>query len=125
MKRVPYEIDPRERRAADRAFRMVKAFREVDSKMPSSYLAAFLAVALKPGYGPTEYAKELGTIQPIASRILLEIGAQPRGGMQGLGLVDRRASAESLRNQEYYLTPKGRALLRKIAAALDNVPDRP
>jgi DNA-binding MarR family transcriptional regulator len=98
---------------------------QVEPRMPSSYMEAFLVVALKPGYGPTEYAKELGTIQPIASRILLEIGAQPRGGTEGLGLVDRRVSDESLRNQEYYLTPKGKELLRKIAAALDMLPNRP
>ena|SRR5215204_5236996 len=101
------------------AFRVVSAFRKVDPKMPTSYMAALLAVAMKPGHGPTEYAKDLGTIQPIMSRILLEIGVPVREGAQGLGLVDRRVSAESLRNQEYYLTQKGKALLREIAAALE------
>jgi DNA-binding MarR family transcriptional regulator len=114
------EPDERERKAALRAFRVVDAFREVEPRMPSSYMAAFLAVAMKPGYGPTEYAKDLGTIQPIMSRILLEIGEHPRAGSEGLGLVDRRVSSESLRNQEYYVTPKGRTLLRNIATALED-----
>ena len=117
-------LHPQEQRAAHRALELVRAFRRVDSKMPSSYMEAFLAVALKPGYGPTEYAKDLRTIQPIMSRILLELGEHPRAGLRGLGLVDRRMSSESLRNQEYYLTSKGRALLHRIAAALGNIPDR-
>jgi hypothetical protein len=51
-------------------------------------LAAFLTVARHPGLGPTGYAKLLGTIQPIMSRILLEIGRKARAREEGLGLVD-------------------------------------
>lgn len=96
---------------------IVNAFREIDPKMPSSYMAMFLAVAKEPGRGPTHYAETLGTIQPMASRILLEIGIKARERAEPLGLVDR-AQGEDLRSQAYFLTPKGRILERKLLNVL-------
>lgn len=97
---------------------LINCFREVDPKMPSSYMAMFMAVAREPGMGPTHYAQRIGTIQPIASRILLEIGIKARERQQPLGLVDRTSGSEDLRSQAYYLTTKGRLLERKIHAAV-------
>lgn len=95
--------------------RVIDHFRLVDSKMPTSYVAAFLAVTMKPGNGPTEYARMCGTIQPIISRILLEIGPKARRGEGlGLGLVDRVVHETSLRNQRYFLTAKGKHLLASV-----------
>lgn len=94
-------------------------FRTIDPKMPSSYVATFLAVAMKPGMGPTEYAKMTGTIQPIASRILLEIGIKARERDNPLGLVDRDADPNNLRQQRYFLTAKGRAVLRQITNLME------
>lgn len=87
--------------------------------MPSSYIAAFLAVAIKPGFGPSQYAKDLGTIQPIASRLLLEIGpkAREREG-PGMGLVTRKTSPEDGREVEYTLTSEGARLAREIGRML-------
>jgi hypothetical protein len=67
----PAENDAKE---LEKIAKIIDAFRHVDSKIPSSYMAAFLRVALEPGRGPTEYAQKLNTRQPIASRILLEMG---------------------------------------------------
>lgn len=106
-------------RKAMRFYQAVNAFRTIDPKIPSSYVAAFMAVAMKPGQGPTEYAKMLGTIQPIASRVLLEIGIKAREREKALGLVDRVADPNNLRQQMYYLTPKGKALFRQVMDILE------
>jgi hypothetical protein len=82
--------------------------------MPSSYIDAFLLVALKPGASPTDYARDLGTIQPIASRILLELGNHPRARDHELALVDRVQSPTSLVKQEYFLSPKGYRLMNEL-----------
>lgn len=97
----------------------IDIFREIHPKIPASYIATYLAVALKPGLGPTEYARELGTIQPIASRMLLEIGPRIRQGeMTGLDLVARRISPENLRSTEYTLSPQGLRVARRIGRIL-------
>ena len=82
--------------------------------MPSSYMSAFLAVAMNPGAGPTDLARVMGTIQPIASRVLQEIGQRARHGDEPLQLVDQRISPHSGRNREYFLTTKGELLKRRI-----------
>lgn len=96
--------------------KIIDAFRHVDSKIPSSYMAAFLRVALDPGQGPTTYAQQLNTRQPIASRILLEMGkideARERSGE--IGLVNRMTAPDNLRSQNYFLTHKGRMLMNKL-----------
>lgn len=93
---------------------IINVFREADHKIPASYIAAFLAVALEPGKGPTHYAQQLGTVQPIMSRLLLEIGQKSRHRDEPLGLVDREVSAHSLRDQEYFLTHKGKAMMNDL-----------
>lgn len=93
---------------------IINVFREADHKIPASYIAAFLAVALEPGKGPTHYAKSLNTVQPIASRLLLEIGQKSRHKDEPLGLVDREVSPHSLREQEYFLTHKGKAMMNNL-----------
>lgn len=99
---------------------IVEAFRTIDHKIPASYIAAFLAVALQPGKGPTAYAQVLDTIQPIASRMLLEIGPKARHKSTPLGLVDKDVSAHSLRDHEYFLTPRGRKLMADLIGILND-----
>ena len=98
--------------------RIIEVFRKADHKIPASYIAAFLAVALQPSKGPTHYAQVLGTIQPVASRLLLEIGTKARHKDESLGLVDREVSAHSLRDQEYFLTGKGLAMMHELISII-------
>jgi DNA-binding MarR family transcriptional regulator len=113
-----HELNDEDAKTFRKLQRAIEAFRSLDPRMPSSYIAAFLAVVLEPGKGPTEYAQDLGTIQPIMSRVLLEIGTKARMRDEGLQLVDRQVSDVSLRNQEYFLTPKGRQLMNQLLRAL-------
>lgn len=121
----PQALTSAETQALIRLAWIIDRFRELNSKMPSSYIAAFLAVAIKPGFGPSQYAKDLGTIQPIASRLLLEIGpkAREREG-PGMGLVTRKISPENGREVEYTLTPEGARLARQIGRMLSPGPKR-
>lgn len=111
-----HELSKDEMEALEKVIRIIQAFRDVEPRMPTSYADAFLQVARRPGEGPTEYAKHLHTTQPAASRLLIEIGSteQARERNTGLGLVDRQISAQSLRNQEYFLTARGRQLLGRL-----------
>lgn len=109
-----HELNEEERKALKALKRCIELFRELDSRMPSSYIDAFLSVALEPGKGPTGYAQMMNTIQPVASRVLLEVGPKARQKEEPLGLVDRQTNPENWREQEYFLTPKGRKLMRDI-----------
>lgn len=115
-----HKLSEAEAKALIKARRLVEAFRKVDHKIPASYIAAYLAVALEPSKGPTHYAKVLGTIQPIASRMLLEIGPKARHKDEPLGLVDKDVSPHSLRDHEYFLTLRGKALMQEIIEIMES-----
>lgn len=114
-----HKLTEAEMKALAKCRRIIEVFRKVDHKIPASYIAAFLAVAMEPSKGPTHYANVLGTIQPIASRMLLEIGPKARHKDEPLGLVDKDVSAHSLRDHEYFLTFKGKALMQEIIGILE------
>lgn len=109
-----HELGDEERKIFKRLKRTIDTFRTLYPNMPSSYIDAFLCVVLEPGKGPSDYAIDMNTIQPIASRVLLEIGTKARLRDEGLHLVDRQLSDTSLRNHELFLTPKGRQLMNQL-----------
>jgi hypothetical protein len=120
-----HELSVEDQKALSKVIRIVEAFRDVEGRMPTSYADAFLRVAAKPGHGPSEYSKDMGTTQPVASRLLLEIGsvesgAKSRHRERGLELVDRQVSDMSLRNHEYFLTPKGLRLVNKLISIINS-----
>lgn len=96
----------------------VGTFRGLEPNLPAAYIDAYLAVALKPGLGPSDYAVMLGTIQPTASRLLMEIGDNPRNRADRLNLVEHRPHPESRRQIQYHLTPKGYALAYRVGMML-------
>lgn len=93
---------------------VVDLFRAREPKMPISYMLGFLAVAMDPGKGPSDYARALGTIQPVMSRILLEIGKKARHRGESLGLVDYEQDPGNLRTHRYFLTQKGKLFYRDL-----------
>lgn len=97
---------------------VIGAFRSLEPALPASYIDTFLAVALRPGQGPTDYAAMLGTIQPVASRTLMEIGESARTRSSSLHLVESRPHPESRRQIMYHLTPKGFALAYRVGNML-------
>jgi hypothetical protein len=109
-----------ERKVLRKVRRLIALFRAIEPRIPSSYMDAFLAVSLKPGEGPTEYARDLGILQPLASRLLLEIGAtKSRNQGEPLGLVDFQMSPNNMSKKEFFLTGKGRHLMNQIVELMD------
>ncbi len=102
----------------ERLINAMEVFREYDTAFPMSYAVAFLMVALKPGKGSSDYARDLGLAQAVTSRLMLEIGKKSRHGGEGLGLIDSLPDPNDLRARKNFLTPKGKTLYRKILAAL-------
>ena len=113
-----HELTDDQREALEKLKQVVDLVRAIEARVPTSYLDAFLCVAREPGKGPTHYAKRMNTIQPIASRVLLEIGVKARERNASLGLVDRQIDPETLKRHEYFLTPKGRRLLAQMFQAM-------
>lgn len=103
-------------RAIRRALLILDVFRRIDPKMPLGYAVMLLQVALRPGEGPTEYAKRMGVSQPGASRVLLELADHAREKDHGLGLLDKAQDPVNLRRTRYFLTPLGHRLLDELLA---------
>lgn len=97
---------------------VVGAFRSLEPNLPAAHSDTYLAVALRPGLGPSDYAVTLGTIQPSASRPLMEIGDNPRSRAAPLNLVEHHPHPESRRQIQYQLTPKGYALAYRVGTML-------
>jgi hypothetical protein len=97
-----HTLTDNQRKALRRVRRIVELFRNIEPRIPSSYMDAFLSVALKPGGGPTDYARDLGTSQPLASRVLLEIGML-KSRNQGDVAVDR-GHGKRLKGTEHMAT---------------------
>jgi DNA-binding MarR family transcriptional regulator len=103
----------------NKLYRVIEEFRKEQPAMPTSYISAFLQVAMKPGEGPTDYAKALGTIQPVMSRYLSEIGIKAREREEPLHWVDREEDLQNLRKKRFFLTAKGRGLMHRIIKILE------
>lgn len=87
-------------------------------KMPILYARTFVEVSLNPLRGPTAYAQSIGVSQPYMSRVLREIGADPRHRAEIVGLIDSAQSPTSGREMEYFLTPNGLMLMQRLIQVL-------
>jgi DNA-binding MarR family transcriptional regulator len=87
--------------------------------MPIQYVTSFLLVATDEGRTVTEYATKAGVSKSVMSRHLLDIGDRSRHMEAGLGLVTFRPRPENLREHEYMLTNKGRALWGQLVRIME------
>jgi DNA-binding MarR family transcriptional regulator len=95
-----------------------KELSSAGSSLPFSIIIAFLAVASRDGAGAFQLGKDLGMSQGSLSRVLADLSAVNRNGGAGLGLVEQRSESSDRRIQTSRLTEKGKAMVRRIAAAL-------
>lgn len=86
--------------------------------MPVNKLMTLFEVATKEGMTVDDYAKRAGISPTTMSRHLLDLGDIDRKMAPGLGLVEGRVNVTNQREKVYGLTPKGRALVTKVAGAL-------
>jgi DNA-binding MarR family transcriptional regulator len=82
--------------------------------MTTRAVQVFLLVAEKEGLSVTEYAKRADIPITTVSRILIDMGERDRHYEEGAGLVESRDNPMNRREKQYYLTPKGRALLAAV-----------
>jgi DNA-binding MarR family transcriptional regulator len=87
-------------------------------EMPVNKLMSLFTVATKEGLTVDDYAKRAGISPTTMSRHLLDLGEIDRTKQPGLGLVEGRTNVTNQRERVYALTPKGRALVTKVAGAL-------
>lgn len=106
-------------RHLNKLLRVIEEFRKERPAIPASYISSFLVVATKPGSGPTEYAKDLGVIQPTVSRMLNEIGVKAREREEPLKWVDRVEDPLNARQKKFFMTSKGQALLKRVLDIMD------
>jgi hypothetical protein len=80
------------------------------TRLPLSYVIAFLTVTLDEGKGTNAYARDLGIDRRLMSRFLQDIGNRGRNGGPGLGLVEVKELHDPHQKTEVFLTAKGRAI---------------
>jgi DNA-binding MarR family transcriptional regulator len=86
--------------------------------VPVRLVTAFLAVASNEGQGLGEYARSLGIHRANVSRFIHELADRSRDGGPGLGLVSIDEGGRPNRQQEIFLTKKGRAVARAMQRSL-------
>lgn len=95
-----------------------KAIRElrtaIDPNVPTQVIHAFLMVAQNEGQTLSTYANRLGTNISTASRHFLDLGDHNRKLEKGYMLFDRKVDPKNLRINRYFLTTKGRLLVKSL-----------
>jgi DNA-binding MarR family transcriptional regulator len=104
--------------ALERLLRVSRELREISRTFPVSFIETFATVALHPGHGPFEYAKRLETIPPIASKALSKLGERGRREEDPYGLLTPRDDPQDTRKVNYFLSSKGKSMVKKLAKAM-------
>jgi len=107
-----------ELRMAQRLLAVLDTFRMVRHTIPVHLVSALLLVATDEGKSGIHYARKSGVSPSVMSRHLIDLSDAFRNGDAGLGLIERRKSRVSLREQEVYLSPAGRKVVRQALAIL-------
>src|ERR1700677_3625899 len=96
----------------------VTPFRQLNpaAPMPLSLLLTFINVAKAGRIMVNDLSKAVGINQSAISRQLADMSSKNRFGAEGLGLIEQRVEGIYTLNS---LTPKGQALARKMAGAMN------
>jgi hypothetical protein len=91
-------------------------------QMPTSYMAAFIAVARHPNECVDFYARTLGCSNGAASRRLNDLGAidSRDRSKAGYGLLESAPNMMDRRYTIVWLSPKGRNFVQQIVRALEH-----
>jgi DNA-binding MarR family transcriptional regulator len=94
--------------------RILDHFQDMSLQIPVSMVEIFLLIAMNEGCSLRELVELSGRPQSTVSRQTLDLAERNRNMEPGLGLVTWRIAPDELRRKEYYLTDKGKALLRRV-----------
>jgi hypothetical protein len=97
---------------------LVEEFRDLRENIPSHQIEMVQGLAVNEGRTQKFYSDDWGMPPATVSRAFLDLGRKNRKGDDGLGLVEGRVSAHSLKEHEVYLATKGRSLLRRVLKGL-------
>ena len=93
-------------------------FEALRPNMPLHQIKMLLKLSLDEGKSQKYYSEKWQYPPSTVSRAMLDLGKRTRKGEEGLGLVEERVSAHSLREHEVSLSIKGKALLAKLIKRL-------
>ena len=89
-----------EKRTAAGLIDMLDQFEELRSNMPLHQVKMLLKLALDEGKSQKYYSEKWQYPTSTVSRGMLDLGRRTRKGEEGLGLIEERVSAHSLKEHE-------------------------
>lgn len=109
---------PEEQKGLTALLRCLSAVADLNSNMPVGQALTLVLVALDPGKSVREYSHAIGQPESTVGRWLLDLGVPSRGNLE-TKLLDRRANPENLKKVQYFLNPKGIALVNRFLKAIE------
>ena len=103
----------------DKAFKLIEAFRSLDSEIPSQTISVFLVVANNENISMSDLAAVAGISQASCSRNVSYLGEINRRHEPGFGLLRATPDPQERRRNLVTLTPKGRKFYEKILKILE------
>jgi DNA-binding MarR family transcriptional regulator len=112
------EFDAEDKRVISGLVETLQQFADMRANIPIHQVIMLLRLSLDEGKSQKHYSDKWDLPPSTVSRGMLDLGKRTRKGEEGLGLIDERTAAHSLREHEVFLSPKGRTLMGKIIKRL-------
>lgn len=112
------DFDDDDRRVVSGLVDVLQQFADMRANIPIHQVIMLLRLSLEEGKSQKHYSLKWDLPPSTVSRGMLDLGKRTRKGEEGLGLIDERVSAHSLREHEVFLSSKGRALITKLIKRL-------
>ena len=103
-----------------RVHRTLTIFRAISPAIPVQVVQTLVLVAINEGKTLGELVKLSGAQNSTMSRHTLDLSNRNRHGKPGHGLIERSKDNADLRATRFTLSPKGHALLNKIAQVMND-----
>ena len=103
-----------------RVHRILTIFRTITPTIPVQVVQTLVLVALHEGKTLGELATLAGAQNSTMSRHTLDLSDRNRHGKPGHGLIERSKDNADLRATRFTLSPKGHALLNKVAQVMND-----
>ena len=100
--------------------RILTIFRTISPAIPVQVVQTLVLVAINEGKTLGELVKLSGAQNSTMSRHTLDLSSRNRRGKPGHGLIERSKDNADLRATRFTLSPKGHALLNKVAQVMND-----
>ena len=107
------ELEEDEKKLLSSFIAVLTDFTSKRPNMPALHIVMMLQIAMDEGKSQRYYSEKWRIPPSTVSRVVLDLSIKTRMGEPGLGLLELRTSAHSLREQEIYLSTTGKALVKK------------